>query len=263
MGQYGSFDNTTIENDKIIIRDGGGVTSCLSVRLDNVIAFKNKFGVYPTYIDSTQQFLLYSDSTPQDVAMYLLRPYVADQELPASSFYHDLQFSWYSDIGLPEISKIAEVVCPLSDGVLAKSIEMKEIMGDRIAILYRGNDKGKEIKRTPFEAMINLANESGGDKFLVQTDEEDFYRYFKERFPNTICFDELPRISKDPDSYVMPPKGQRVEFAMNFLAALKAMASAKTVILNTGNTAMFLVLFRGNTDNVYQFNSKYDTWKKL
>ena len=91
MAQYGSFETNIIENDKQIIKDGGGVTSCLGVRLDNVIRYIEKFGVLPNYIDSTQQFLLYADEEPQDVSMYLLGDYVPDNDLPKVNFFHYMQ----------------------------------------------------------------------------------------------------------------------------------------------------------------------------
>lgn len=254
MGKYGSFETTIIENDKQIIRDGGGVTSCLGVRLDNVIAFRKKFGVLPNYIDSTQQFLIYADSEPQDVAMYLLDVYTPDNELPNVDFYHDMQFEWYDKINLKNISKLADCICPLSPTVLAKAEQMKEIMGNRTCILYRGNDKGMEIKRTPYSAMEELAIQTGASSFLVQTDEEDFYRWFKERFPNTICFDEIPRINKNPDSFVMPTQGNKVQFSINFLAALEAISSARKLIINTGNTGLWALLFRGTTKGVFQWH---------
>ena len=263
MAQYGSFETNIIENDKQIIKDGGGVTSCLGVRLDNVIRYIEKFGVLPNYIDSTQQFLLYADEEPQDVSMYLLGDYVPDNDLPKVNFFHYMQFSWYDEIDLPNISKLSNCICPLSDAIINKSEVMIDIMDDRTAILYRGNDKGVEIKRTQYQSMEGLANESGSTRFLVQTDEEDFYRWFKDRFPNTICFDEVPRINKNPDGYVMPQKGKKVEFAINFLAALKAISSSEKLIMNTGNTGLWAAIFRGTTKNIYQYHGNFAQWRKL
>lgn len=263
MAKYGSFERNKIDGKKQIIYDGGGLTSCLSVRLDNVIAYRNKFGEFPLEIDSTKQFQLYADEEGQDVSMYLMGSYGPDNSLPQFNFYHDMQFEWYDKIGLPEITAIANSVCPMSPLVLEKENNMKKIIEDRTAILYRGNDKGMEINRTPYQAMEILAKESGDDKFLVQTDEEEFYWYFKERFPNTICFDEIPRINKNPDSYVMPGKGNKVKFAINFLAALKAISSSPNLITNTGNTGLWAAIFRGKKENIFQWNGKYNEWKKF
>lgn len=263
MPKYGSFAKNKITGKMQIIYDGIGVTSCLSVRLDNVIAYRKKFAEFPEYIDSTKQFLLYADEDVQDVSMYLLAAYEPNNDLPEYNFNHDLQYEWYDTIGLPEITKIASNVCPLSSVVLDKAEIMKEIMEDRTAILYRGNDKGLEIRRTPYQAMEGLAKESGARKFIVQTDEEEFYWYIKDRFPNTICFDEIPRINKNPDSYVMPAKGAKVKFVINFVAALKAISSATNLITNTGNTGLWAAIFRGKAENIYQWNGKYNEWKKF
>lgn len=261
MIKYGSFERNRIIGKRQIICDGSGLTSCLSVRLDNVIAYRNKFGEFPLEIDSSKQFLRYSDEDRQDVSAYILKQYEPNNDLPKFNFYHDLQFEWYDAIGLPEITEIANNICPLSEVVLEKAENMKEIMEDRTAILYRGNDKGLEITRTPYQAMEMLAQESGAERFIVQTDEEEFYQYFKERFPDTICFDEIPRINKNPDSYVMPEKGNKVQFAINFLAALKAISSAPNLITNTGNTGLWAAIFRGKKENIFQW--KVNEWKRF
>ena len=45
--------------NKLEIFGGTGITSCLSVRLDNIIDYYNRFGFYPDVVDCSQQFKIY------------------------------------------------------------------------------------------------------------------------------------------------------------------------------------------------------------
>lgn len=248
---------------KLVINSGGGVTSCFSVRLHDIVEYIGKYNTPPQFIDSTNQFSMYRDIDGQNISRLILSEYVFNEKLPFINFNHGWQYGWYNEIQIEILHKMANIYCPLSDMVMNRVDEMESILGDRVAILYRGNDKGLEIQRTPYQAMAEMADATGKESFLVQTDEEDFYEWFKLRYPNTICFDSLPRISKDPDSYVMPPIGGRAEFAVNFLAALKTISLAEHLIMNTGNTGMWAAIFRGTPRNIYQWHGNNHSWRKF
>lgn len=242
---------------------GGGVTSCLSVRLHDTIAYHREKGCWPDKIDSSRQFLFYQDVERQDISSVILGHYTPHFSEPPVEFDHGWQFAWYDEIGLTKLAALAARICPMSDLVGNRSYTMMQKLGHRTAVLYRGNDKALDIPRTHYQAMIEMAIESQSTSFLVQTDEEDFYQFFKERFPDTICYPEIPRIRKDPDRFVMPEAGHRAEFCVNFLAALRAIAQADKLILNTGNTGIWTMLFRGHTNQVWQATGRNQQRRKL
>ena len=155
------------------------------------------------------------------------------------------------------------MVCPVSNEIGDKSYQYLQTIGDRTAVLYRGNDKVKEIPITPYSAMVEMALQSGADKFFVQTDEQEFFNHFKATFPDTIRIDELPMIHKNPNSYVMPNKKDSKQFLVNFIAVLRAMGNAKQFITTTGNTGLWAMFFRGHTREVWQYNGKHGIHKKL
>lgn len=254
----------SMESNKIIVKEGTGVTSCLSVRLHDVFKYKNVNGRFPKQVDSSQQFSFYRDKAEEDISARVFGEYkMPPDTLLNTEFDHGWQYAWYDKIDIIHLSEAAALICPLSDHIGNKAYEMKKLIKGRTAILYRGNDKALEIPRTNYQAMIEMAIDSKSESFIVQTDEQEFYEFFKERFPDTVCFSELPRISKDPDRYVMPAIGQRVEFACTFLAALSAIASCEKLILNTGNTGLWAILYRGHTQNVWQVHPNHQTWRKL
>jgi hypothetical protein len=110
--------------------------------------------------------------------------------------------------------------------------------------------------------MIEMAIQSKSDKFIVQTDEFEFFEYFKSKFPDTIRFTELQMINKNINSYVMPNKN-KVQFIINFIAAIRAISQVSKLILNTGNIGLWTMFFRGNTKDVWQYHGVLKTFKKL
>ena len=248
---------------KIITTGGGGVTSCLGMRLYGAVTYFEEHGKFPDEIDSSEQFYFYKDEQNQNISKLILGEYSKPNEKLYTSFNPGWQFAWYDQIKLAELSKLALQICPMSSAVGDKSYQYQAILDGRTVCQYRGNDKCLDIPRTHPQGMIQMAIDSGSDKFLVQTDEQDFYDFFKERFPDTICIEEIPKIKKDPDSYVMPEIGKRADFCINFLAALRAISQAPKIITNTGNTSLWMMLFRGHTDGVWQIQGQNQQWRKL
>ena len=249
--------------NKIVTEGGGGVTSCLGMRLNGAVKFFEEHGKFPDAIDSSKQFFIYEDYSGQNVSKEIIGSYSKPDKKIYTSFEPGWQFSWYDQIKLPELSILSREICPMSVAVGNKSYEMMNQLDGRTALLYRGNDKALDIPRTHYQGMIQMALDSESEKFIVQTDENNFYDFFKERFPDTICFDEVPRIDKDPDAYVMPELGKRVEFCINFLAAIRAISQAPKLILNTGNTGLWTMFFRGHTKDVWQIQGQNQQWRKL
>lgn len=247
---------------KITVTGGGGVTSCLSVRLHDAIAHYAKYGVYPESIDSSNQFFFYRDYPGQDISKLILGPYTPDNSLPFVGYDHGWQFAWYDEIEIEKLHKLAQMVCPMSAEVGDRSYGFMQKIDGRTCVLYRGNDKALDIPRTHYNAMIQMAEATGESRFLVQTDEKDFLKFFKEKFPDTIHFPEIPQIKKDPDAYVMPNKN-KADFCINFLAALRAISTAPKLILNTGNTGIWTVLFRGHVSGVWQAHGKNQQVRQL
>ena len=250
----------------IVTRGGGGVTSCLSVRLHDAVGYYNKHGVYPEFIDSSNQFGFYQDEPGQDISKLILADYKPDNSIPIVGYDHGWQFAWYDEIELHKLSPLASMICPMSQAVGDKCYQFMSRIDGRTAVLYRGNDKALDIPRTHYNAMIQMAaasyQASGCSRFIVQTDEVDFFKFFKEAYPDSIKFNEIPQIKKDPDAFVMP-KSHRADFCINFISALRAIATAPQLLTNTGNTGIWTMLFRGHTKGVWQVHGKNQQISKL
>jgi len=242
---------------------GSGLTSCLMVRFSDFFQYWNNNNQMPDTIDSSAQFSRYRDSENQDISKIIFKPYVKPTDIKLSDFYHEWQYKWYNEMDLGELSKAYWAVNPFSDIIINKANEISQIIGDRTVVLYRGNDKAFEIFRTPYFCMKELADQTKTSKFFVQTDEKEFYDYWVENFKDTVAFDALPRIPKNPDTFFIPEIGKRLEFTINFIATLMAISRASKIIMTTGNVGLTVALMRGRSEGIYQFHGTHRMGRRL
>jgi hypothetical protein len=224
----------------------GGLTSCLSVILHNVVEYKDRTGYYPKRVNASRSFQTCKDFRDQNLHRILLAKSVKYQGAFVT-FYHDDQFSRYKYLPLGELKELAKCYCWPSSTVGDTSYNIRQVIGRRTVVIYRGNDKEKEINRTPYEVMLEAAKEAGGP-YVVQTDELEFFEAFIDRFPNTIAMPGSKMIRRDPGKVVT---GDSL-FAIRFLAALYAASQAPRIVTTTGNTGLWPMIWRGSVEGVWQ-----------
>ena len=257
-----------MEEKKILtVKRGSGITSCLMVRLSDYVDFwhKEEGKCLPDEIDSSAQWSRYRDEDNQDVSKIIFRDYKKpERNLRLIDFHHEHQYKWYNEMPLKELSEIFKICCPFSDLIVERARQIREMIGDRTVIMYRGNDKAFEIFRTPYYCMEELAKEvNSTNGYFVQTDEIEFFDFWKSIHPDTISYDNLPRIHKNPDSFFIPDKGNRIQFVVDFISALLAISSAKNIVMTTGNIGLTVALMRGKGEGIWQFHGNYRIGRKL
>ena len=174
---------------------------------------------------------------------------------PIVEFHPGCQYAHYGlDLDLAALHILARHYCWPSPGVISAGESLAHRYLGRTGVLYRGLGKEREISRTPYGKMFEMAEETGQESFFVQTDEEDFYQAFKARFPDTLAWDDLPREPASIMNYVMPPEAKRPVFLLNFLAVLYGLGKMSKVLTNTGNTALWMMIWRGTAGGVWQYN---------
>lgn len=133
-----------------------------------------------------------------------------------------------------------------------------------LAVVYRGTDKGTEVRVAPPEAYLAQARKllirNPGFRVWIQTDERAvrslFCREFGER-----CFylDEMPVSS---DGRVMHEQNDdtlqmdRSDFGVRLIAVTSLLAQCAVVVNHTGNMGLWLCLFRGHARGVWQFDDE-------
>lgn len=232
----------------------GGLTSCLTVIFHEASKYHATHGQWPATLDASGSFVTCKDNRQQDLSAILLapaRPYTG----PFIHFDHDHQFSWYHTLPLAELNTLSTRYCYPSVHVGNKGYNLRQSLGDRTAVIYRGNDKAKEIAPTPYEAMFEMAAEAGGP-YVVQTDELEFYRAFKARFPASVGMPGMQMIPKNANRSVTGGSA----FAVDFIAALFAISQMPRIVCTTGNTSLWPFIWRGNASGTWQYFSRFDTF---
>lgn len=115
-------------------------------------------------------------------------------------------------------------------------------------LFYRGNDKNTETKICEYADYVKNANailqENPECTFLIQSDETEFFDYFKTSYPtNSFHFTgEVDLIQKNQNHY----------YSKNYLAITIIISKCKYIICGSGNCSIWIMLYRGHTQNVYQ-----------
>lgn len=245
----------------LIVKHGSGATSCLSVRLHDACHFFDKHKKWPYLIDSALQFDFFKLIPNQDLSELVFGHYVEPLESDYVNFDHGWQFGWYNELPIAELNVLASKVCKMSDRINARALKFIDQMQGRSGVLYRGNDKVTEVPLVSYDTMYEMGVESGSDKWFIQTDEIEFFEFWKSKFPDSLRIESIPMINKDSTKYVMPT--DRLSFLVDFIAALIALSKMDKLLITTGNTNLWTCIFRGNTHNVYQAWGGHEGYKLL
>lgn len=228
----------------------GGITSCLSVGMHELARHRAESGQWPDALDMSGSFHQYRDHSWQDVAGLILAPSRPDHDAAPLEFDHGWQYGTYADMDLKALNAAARRYLWPSEHVGRIAYGIAEASVGRACVLYRGNDKSKEIARTPYSAMIEMAHDCGRSAFAVQTDELGFYEEFKRSFPDTVRLTGLPMIPRNDDGVVVGGSA----FAAKYLAATWVMSQSRVLLTNTGNTALWCAIYRGHASGLWQYH---------
>jgi hypothetical protein len=258
--------------DKLVITHNAGFFSCCTIRLIEIVNSFNKNKNLPTIVDSSRQFEFYK-SKPEDISKF----YFTEKEnnieynfeIKLSKTDDEEQFSDYKLLNFDNINPFVEKYFSLSNEVNSMILEMEQKYNidyeNTITVFYRGNDKVKETNIGSYDEFLNktleCSNSNSEKKIIIQTDDQGFLNYCKDRIDNSkiIVFDEIPSINSNPTIAVHHTiiSDDKKMFAAYFLAITKIVSKSNILITHSGNCGMWVVLFRGNTNNVYQYlNSK-------
>jgi len=236
---------------ELVVRHNAGLASCLSVRLHEVVQFRTREGRWPTSVDSSAQFAFYRSKPSEPIDQLLIQEIPQEPPaFPCPEFDHEQQYADYSGLD-PLIFPVAAHYCHPSARVVEVAAEIAERMAGRTVVHYRGNDKVKETPKVSYQAMFDAARRMGGP-YWVLTDEENFRVAFNVLFPRSSSLEFLPTIKRNEATFVTGVPDERPSFAVRFLAALYAMRQAEKLVLTTGNTSLWAVLWRGHAQGVAQ-----------
>ena len=245
-----------------------GFFSCCSVKLHHIAMYVNSNKKLPDGIDSSKQFAWYKKNTDRDkdITYHYFEHYdtIKNTEIYFPIRYHwNDQFIHYSDLDY-------NCLTPLVKKYFSPSVEINEIVNnmkqlyklnfENICVLfYRGNDKNIETKTADYDEYLDHANQIITQNpeilFLIQSDETEFIEFMTNKFPhNSFYFkDEIRHMKKCNDTVDKKMKSQNYEFSKKYLAITIIMSKCKFIICGSGNCDMWIMLYRGNNNNVIQY----------
>lgn len=166
-------------------------------------------------------------------------------------------------------------ICPYIKKYFSPSLQIENIINsinskysveyeNTCVLFYRGNDKMTETRLCNYNEYVNFSKEiykqNPNIKFLIQSDETEFIRYFRNMYPhNSFYFkDEIRHISRQNNTVDKVFKEQNSLYSKYYLAITIIMSKCKYVICGSGNCSIWIMFYRGNSNNVCQnLNGKW------
>ena len=253
----------------IVKHNNCGFFSCCSVRLHDIINYVNINNNLPDIVDSTNQFDWYkpyndnNDITNIYFNHYTKQPNISD--INNIDFNHQYQFIDFSKLNYVSLAPFIHKYFSLSDNIISiiNTFNFKYNIdyNNTCVLFYRGNDKQTEMSLCNYNDYYHYANmiieKNPKITFLIQSDETEFIQFFTGLFPgNSVYFkDEIRHIPRQNGTVDKTFKESNYEMSRNFLAITKIMSQCKYIICGSGNCSLWIMLYRGHCNNVYQFLS--------
>lgn len=249
----------------LVIEHNAGFFSCCSIYLDCVIKFFNSNKYLPDMIDTSKTFGWYKPLNHKSDITYVYFNnnnninIIYNKDIEYSQAY---QYKIYNTINFEALTPFINKYFSLSDtikNIMTAIINKYKINFNNTCVLfYRGNDKKKETTLCSYEQILKYAkmiqNSNPNITFLVQSDETEFIYTMVSSLKKTIVFkDEIRHIKKQNTTVDKINKSQNHKFSKYFLAITYIMSKCEYIICTTGNCSIWIMLYRGNADNVIQF----------
>jgi len=251
----------------------GGFFSCCSIKLAYIVLYIKFFSKFPDYVDSSKLFRLYKEDNDNDITYNYFEHYnnineIINKDTPIEEIFENSQYNIYSLLNHKSTYPVVKKYFSPSKSIL-KIIEDMEnkynIDYSNICVLfYRGNDKNRETSICNYDEYLIYANKildiNPNVLFLIQSDETEFINFIRERFPNNSFYfnDETRHISKCDSTVDIIMRDKNSIFSKYYLAITIIMSKCKYIICGSGNCSFWIILYRGNSDNVYQnLNNKW------
>jgi len=255
----------------ITVTHNAGFFSCCSVLLHKIIEYINKNNTLPV-VNSSAQFAWYKpNTTNRDITYDYFEHYnnVQIEKIPKNiNYVQGYQFSLYNVLDYEKISPIIKKYftpsVEISDTVKQMESKYKLDYKNICVLFYRGNDKNRETKICSYDQYLEFANkvlsENPNAKFLIQSDETEFITFMRNAFPNNSFYftDEIRHMPKCNSTVDLQMRSDIFKFSKLYLAITIIMSKCETIICGSGNCSIWIMLFRGNSKNVYQnLNNKW------
>lgn len=251
----------------IKITHNSGFFSCCSVKLTKIVEYINSNKTLPNGVDSSEQFSWYKNckNKNKDITFDYFQNYINIPNVNITypiNYHSSHQFINYSNIDYNCITPlIKKYFSPSHEiNIIINNIEKKyNLLYKNICVLfYRGNDKNRETKKCPYHEYLiyinQLLKKNPNLVFLIQSDETEFIEFITNKFPNNSFYfkDEIRHMKKSNSTVDIKMSSQNYEFSKKYLAITIIMSKCNYIICGSGNCDIWIMLYRGNNNNVIQ-----------
>ena len=254
------LDNGNKTHNKLIVNHNAGFYSCCSIKLFDIIKYINKNKRSPDNIICNNQFIDYKNKhdliNNVDITNKFFdidyNPVIYDNNIITSSDERELQFSNYKLINFKDLNPLINKYFKPNEYILniVSDIEQKLNIdyNKLISVYYRSTDKYKETNIPDIQEYIDIIKiikkKNPNFKILFITDELKYLSHIKYIFKDDVFFvNEL--------NEMLYKRG--FVHAIYMLSILLIVAKSHSIILNSCNVSNWIVLYRNNCNNVYQY----------
>ncbi|MBT8550371.1 hypothetical protein G6671_02490 [Polynucleobacter paneuropaeus] len=238
-----------------------GFFSNISTTLMDISCNPNKI----RSIDNTYSFSRYKDiqntntwsSYFNDVDLTIEDP-ALESNYFASGLYHHTN---YAELNFELAKKFINRYFVPSSLVLSQMERLKKKyklnLDKLICVYFRGTDKSNEIELVPpevyFDEIDKLIKAHPDHKILLQSDDQIFFDALKQRYPKIITLSELP-LSDNRGGFHNNVENDKFKYSTLFFAIVLLMSQCKFLVTNTSNVSLWILLYRGHSNNFKQID---------
>lgn len=260
------------ENTIVCKNHNFGFFSCCTVRLEEIIKYINKYEKLPQRVDSSTTFSLYKNDPLKDITFDFFENYNQVENVrfydfkKRLSFHNNFQFENYKTIfDFPKLNPLLQKYFTPSEKVIERVNQLKTKYNidtnNVIGMYFRGTDKKSETKIASFETfyqkLLEISNQNPSKKIVLQTDTAQFLDFIvkeKQFERNKIIIIEENQVSySDAGIHNEKTPQQNYQEMFYLFATFLLISKSSHLICSSGNCSFFMMLYRGHSNNVYQF----------
>lgn len=253
-----------------------GFFSCSSIRLHMIVDYLQQNKNLPDIIDSSEQYNMYKHNHDKDITFDFFEEYTNFPNIEYSPHefidftelfrknYKSIDYDYLSQFVKKYFSPSQEIKETINNLVEKYNIDYKKT----IVVYYRATDKVGETKIDTFENMYNKLIEVTNSidttdlQLLIQTDSGSFLDYLNDKMrsyninmgKNII----ISSIKENSVSYTDRGIHNEKSSSENYydmkqlLSTIHILSKCNHLIVNSSNVSLWILLYRGNIENVYQ-----------
>lgn len=199
---------------KLLVTHNAGFFSCSTIALQDIVIWAREHGKLPDEVDRHQQYMHYKVWAHDTLIGHFFAE--TDADIDCSKWFElsenkELQYVDYRTLNFPILNQFRDKYFAPSkyvNEIVYNLIRKYDIDFDNTcAVVYRGNDKAREMQIAPYSEFIHKAQEvndsifkmkglSGHMKYFVLPDETEFLEAFTKSVPNSFCPSDVAHMPK-------------------------------------------------------------------